>query len=105
METKPETQDVEVEGGEWVAHRDRCLQPAASALLLSWGLERAWQAAPVWRAGRQDPGKPWEGQPSWSTTVSGHLQTTRLHLSFCIADVFLKQLDVSELDRSALLRI
>lgn len=36
---------------------------------------------------------------------SGHLQTTRLHLSFCIADVFLKQLDVSELDRSALLRI
>lgn len=35
METKPETQDVEVEEGEWVAHRDPCLQPAASTLLLS----------------------------------------------------------------------
>lgn len=33
------------------------------------------------------------------------LQTTRLHLSFCIANVFSKQLDVSELDRSALRRI
>lgn len=46
-----------------------------------------------------------EGRPSWPIAVSGHLQTTRFHLSFCIADVFLKQLDVSELDRSALLRI
>lgn len=79
METKPEMQDVEVEGGEWVAQQDRCLQPAASTLLLSGDRSEL---------GRQGPGKPWEGQPSWSTAVSGHLQTTHLHLSFCIADVF-----------------
>lgn len=35
METKPETQDLEMEGGEWAVRRDRCLQPAASTLLLS----------------------------------------------------------------------
>lgn len=92
METKPETQDVEMGCGEWAAHRDSCLQPAASTLLLSG-------------AGASLAGRVWEGYPSWSIAVSGHLQTTRLHLSFCIADVFLEQLDVSELDRSALLRI
>lgn len=42
--------------------------------------------------------------PGPSIAGSGHLQTTHLHLSFCISDVFVKQLDVSELDRSALLR-
>lgn len=96
METKPETQDVEVGDGKWVVHRDRCFQSAASTLLLS---------GDGGEPGRQHPGEPWEGRPSWFAAVSGHLQTTRLHLSFCIADVFLKQLDVSELDRSALLRI
>lgn len=45
-----------------------------------------------------------ESTPSWPIAGSGHLQTTRFHLSFCISDVFVKQLDVSELDRSALLR-
>lgn len=45
-----------------------------------------------------------ESTPSWPIASSGHLQTTRFHLSFCISDVFVKQLDVSELDRSALLR-
>lgn len=62
-------------------------------------------ALPCSSQDRSESSRPWEGQPSWSTAVSGHLQTTRLHLSFCIADVFFKQLDVSELDRSALLRI
>lgn len=42
--------------------------------------------------------------PPVALPASSHLPATRLHLSFCIADVFLKQLDVRELDRSALLR-
>lgn len=49
-------------------------------------------------------GEHWGSAPSWPIAGSGHLQTTHLHLSFCISDVFVKQLDVSELDRSALLR-
>lgn len=92
METKPEPQDVEMEGGAWAAHRDRCSsQLPAPRSSLGTGASLAGSAR--------------EGHPSWSLAVSGHLQTTRFHLSFCIADVFLKQLDVSELDRSALLRI
>lgn len=49
-------------------------------------------------------GEHWGSTPSWPIAGLGHLQTTRLHLSFCISDVFVQQLDVSELDRSALPR-
>lgn len=107
METKLEMQDVEVEGGEWVAHWDPCLQPAASTLLLSGdtGASLAGSSYLESRQAGRVQASPGRINPLWCAAVSGHLQTTRLHLSFCIADVFLKQLDVSELDRSALLRI
>lgn len=58
--------------------------------------------APSWLL---DP-TPQGQEPVWSPPQTpGHPQTTHLQLSFCIAGVFLKQLGVSELDRSALLRI
>lgn len=64
------------------------------------------------RSKAESPAPPWGGLASlraaWLPLVAlpapSHLPATRLHLSFCIADVFLKQLDVRELDRSALLR-
>lgn len=55
--------------------------------------------------GLAGPGAASGRSPLLALAASSHLPATRLHLSFCLADVFLKQLDVSELDRSALLRI
>lgn len=61
--------------------------------------------APSWLLDPTPQGQEPAWSPPCSIAGSGHPQTTHLQLSFCIAGVFLKQLGVSELDRSALLRI
>lgn len=61
--------------------------------------------APRWHLNPAPQGQEPAWSPPRSIAGSAHPQTIHLQLSFCIAGVFLKQLGISELDRSALLRI